>query len=459
MAQKELLLYILQYNLQVSGVIDQFESLIWNSCHESAGNFELVVLATPKNLEILQAHHYITRSDLDRGDGEVELMYIESIQDKHDEDKKTIIVSGYSAEGLFRKRTFPYWMKPSELIKMRTLDTILNNITSFGCDIVFYGSGERWLNEIDIYDMPDSYLQGDMEEYIRYAITRNTVTEPPDDNSDVGAFAFPSTYTLRLDLNSYPHPRLIFRLVTIYPLDYRMPAMLYTEDFDNLTDHLYSYSEADCYSSIHAEINPNFSVTVTEETDKIDENGEKIVNSYNVGPGDIVSSGSWPTFTLNIFNTANPLTISEKQIYVDPIIEISDKKEIEQIPKFVKPGENLGSAILEVQGQLTYDVVSDNVKYFVINTEKTMKAMEKACEELSLIATENVQGTLKSADDYRNLFDVGDIIIIRDNYRMRDIHKRVNSVEESFDNSGYNVTPTLGDPLKTLYDLIKENSK
>lgn len=459
MAQKELLLYVLQYNLQVSGIIDQFESLIWNSCYESAGNFELVVRATPKNLQILQSHRYITRSDLDRGDGEVEIMYIESIQDKHDGNKKTIIVSGYSAEGLFRKRTFPYWLKPSELIQIKTLGGILQNISTFGCDIAYYGSIERPLNSIDISDMPDNYTKGDMEAYIRYAITKDTVKESSDSTSDVGEFILPSTFTLRLDLNSYPRPRLIFRLVTIYPLENVKPAMLYTEDFDNLTDHLYSYSEADCYSSVFAQVNPNFNVSVTEETNEVDENGEQIINSYSVGPGDIVSAGSWPTFRLDIFDTANPLTMSEKQIYVDPAIEITNKKETEQIPKYVRPDENLGSAVIASAGQLEYDTVTTNVKYFVINNEKTLKAMKKACEDLSLIATENVQGTLKVADDYRNLFDVGDILIIRDNYRMRDIYKRVNYVEESFDNSGLKVTPTLGEPLKTLYDLIKENSK
>lgn len=459
MAQKELLLYTLRYNLEVTGIIDQFESLIWNSCYESAGNFELVVRATPKNLEILQTHQYIARSDLDRGDGEVEIMYIESIQDKHDDEKKTVIVSGYSAEGIFRKRTFPYWLKPSELIKMRTLADVLQKITSFGCDIVYEGSMERPLDSIDISDMPDNYLKGDMESYIRYAITKETVTKASDSDSDIGEFTLPSTYVLRLDLNSYPKPRLIFRLVTIRPVDTVKPAMLYTEDFDNLTDHLYSYSEADCYSCIHAEINPNFSVSVIEETHEYDEHGEEIVNSYSVGPGDIVSYGSWPTFDLNISNPLNPLTASEKLIFVDPIIEISDKKETEQVPKYVRPDENLGSAVIASAGQLEYDVVTSEVKYFVINEEKTLDAMKKACEEVALIATENVQGTLKAAEDYRDLFVVGDILIIRDNYRLRDIYKRVNYVEESFDNSGYKVTLTLGDPLKTLYDLIKENSK
>lgn len=56
---------------------------------------------------------------------------------------------------------------------------------------------------------------------------------------------------------------------------------------------------------------------------------------------------------------------------------------------------------------------------------------------------------------YRNRFDVGDIVTIRDDGRGISFEKRIEEVQESFDVSGCAVTATFGEPLRTIYDLIK----
>lgn len=94
-------LYIYDENIELIGVIDSFISLIWTDRYSRAGYFELYVPATDKNARLLKRIHYVCRPEI----AEKNVMYINGIQTKWSKDNgKCLIVTGYTADGLLRKR-------------------------------------------------------------------------------------------------------------------------------------------------------------------------------------------------------------------------------------------------------------------------------------------------------------------------------------------------------------------
>lgn len=55
---------------------------------------------------------------------------------------------------------------------------------------------------------------------------------------------------------------------------------------------------------------------------------------------------------------------------------------------------------------------------------------------------------------YRSKWDIGDVVTVRNDMRGTAYVKRIEEVQEVFDVNGYVVTPTFGEPLKTILDLI-----
>lgn len=94
-------LYIYDENVELIGVIDTCISLIWTDRYSRAGFFELYVTATEKNARLLKRFRYICRPEI----AENNIMYINGIQTKWSKDNgRCLIVTGYTADGLLRKR-------------------------------------------------------------------------------------------------------------------------------------------------------------------------------------------------------------------------------------------------------------------------------------------------------------------------------------------------------------------
>lgn len=92
-------LYILNKSLEIAGIIDVFTSLIWTKRYFSAGDFELHLPATKRNVNLLQSGNYIKRLDDDT------VMIIEKIQITTDaETGNFLTISGRSLESLLARR-------------------------------------------------------------------------------------------------------------------------------------------------------------------------------------------------------------------------------------------------------------------------------------------------------------------------------------------------------------------
>lgn len=55
--------YVLNEELEIIAVVDQYKSAIWTSRYSKAGDFEIYLPATPDNLSIFQKRYYVIRDD------------------------------------------------------------------------------------------------------------------------------------------------------------------------------------------------------------------------------------------------------------------------------------------------------------------------------------------------------------------------------------------------------------
>lgn len=92
-------LYIMNKSLETIGIIDAFNSSIWTRRYFSAGDFELYLPATTKNIILLQAGNYVYRLD------DETVMIIEKIRISTDyENGNYLTVSGRSLESILKRR-------------------------------------------------------------------------------------------------------------------------------------------------------------------------------------------------------------------------------------------------------------------------------------------------------------------------------------------------------------------
>lgn len=90
---------VLTPDLQIVGVLDTFESLIWVDRYNDSGDFEIYSKVSMEILSLLQKDYYLWRRTSER------LMIIEDITIKFDvDDGNTVIFSGRSIESILNRR-------------------------------------------------------------------------------------------------------------------------------------------------------------------------------------------------------------------------------------------------------------------------------------------------------------------------------------------------------------------
>lgn len=83
--------------------------------------------------------------------------------------------------------------------------------------------------------------------------------------------------------------------------------------------------------------------------------------------------------------------------------------------------------------------------------------LAKMQEEAAAAYTEYTESYSADAlgSGYRTEWDIGDIVTVRNDFRGTSYVKRIEEVQETFDTNGISISPTFGEPLKTILDLIK----
>lgn len=358
-------LYIYDESISLIGITDIYGSLMWIRRASSAGAFELHVPADPHNIAVLQPHRYVYRPDVD------EAMYISTIKEAKTDEGNTLTVSGYTLDGLYRKRKLP------DNIDKRSLFKTLEKCSSFGCKTVFLDPNGYDSRKIDNSSIDSTESA---EDYMRYVLKK------------LGC-------QMAGRLNIYDG-QLEFTLVKSRDLSDRL---IFSEDYDNLTNSTYEFSEEGCANTIYGRCND---------------------------PGDDVEKpNGLPRYTLG--DDKHGLASTEKVIYVDPVVELGLR------------------VVYDVDG------VPEFEEYNYVNYDKSLAALKEKCDAEAKKYTENFTADVMISDLYRSTFDVGDTVAIQNDLRNTRYYKPIEEVEETFDETGHYVTPTFGEPLKTIYDFIK----
>ncbi len=348
-------LYIYNASGERVGICDSFISLMWIRRYSTAGAFELYTVASDDYAALLMPQRYIYRPDVG------ESMYISGVQEEIDGDVKKLIVSGYSLDGLFRKRCMKSYTKKS-------LISTLTAVTSFGLDMEISTDNDVKLISVDIGN--------DVESNMRDTLTANE-------------------YGFRLELDP-ADGKLVGGIVVGEDLS---DTVIFSTYYDNLYASAYAYDEEGGCNRIYGRTNaPTDSSVDTSE--------------------------GLPTYEYG--DTAEGLDCMEGLVYVDPVLG----------QKYVSDGE--GNVTL-----VTY-VMYDN----------TLEDLIDACMAAYSEPPENISGDV-AMDKYRKAFDVGDIVAVADKARGLTLTKRITEVQETYDSTGVSITPTFGEPIKTIYDLIK----
>lgn len=361
-------LYVYDENLSLAGIIDEYGSLMWIKRANSAGAFELYAPADQHNISILQAHRFVYRYDVD------EAMYISTIKEAKTENGKYVTVSGYSLDGLYRKRKVP------DNIDKTSLINTLERCTGFGFDVVFFdpdGYDSQTIATNDEFDTAEGYM--------RYVLKK-----------------------LECQIVGRLNPRKNrVEFTLIKPKDIS-EQYVFSEDFDNMANSTYEFSEEGCYNSIY---------------------GRCVV------PSGVETPNGIPKYTVGLDKVG--LRSSEKVISFDPIVKTGYRYE-----EVVGEGDDGGGG-------------SVLVSYEYLDYDQTFTMMKEKCDSEMRDYTENFNADILAANQYRKVFDVGYTVAIQNGFRNIRYFKKIEEVEETFDEVGYTITPTFGDPLKTIYDFIK----
>lgn len=224
---------------------------------------------------------------------------------------------------------------------------------------------------------------------------------PQDTDKDYRLMNCEELVRYALDLNELSL-RCSFKGGLIVPYIYKgrdlSADMVFTESFDNLKNAVYEYCEEGCCNWVNGFVKP---------------------------PDVDVEYVSLPTYQF-IEPEKSGIEYTIKNIVIDPII---------------KEGERTNGS-------------GATIKYKYVDGKETLAALETAVKAAYVPISESFTAEL-DLSAYRSRFDVGDIVTIRDDVRGISYAKRIEEVQESFDANGCTVSATFGQPLKTIYDLIK----
>lgn len=126
--------------------------------------------------------------------------------------------------------------------------------------------------------------------------------------------------------------------------------------------------------------------------------------------------------------------------------------------------EGTGTGIFEKYIEVdavTYDVdmpVGDGetIKKTYLDANKTLSEMEAAAKAEPVPIQENFQGTVNFKLKYRAEYDLGDIVTVKNDKWGKVTSQRITEVTEVYDNTTNAITPTFGNPARTIMDILKK---
>lgn len=124
-------IYIMDPSLERVGVIDSYRSIIWTQRYYEPGDFELLVDATPENIDLCRRGRFLYR-DMDYADGTLKSVMIIQFMQLHTsiEEGNTILLQGKDIKSLLNQRIILSQAVFSETLEANIRKAITENIIS-----------------------------------------------------------------------------------------------------------------------------------------------------------------------------------------------------------------------------------------------------------------------------------------------------------------------------------------
>lgn len=109
---------------------------------------------------------------------------------------------------------------------------------------------------------------------------------------------------------------------------------------------------------------------------------------------------------------------------------------------------------------ITYDidvtVGETSIKKTYINVSASLAELTASAKAEIVEPQENFQGTVDFKLKYQTEYDLGDIVTVKNDKWQKSTNQRITEVTEIYDNTENAITPTFGNPARTIMDILKK---
>lgn len=220
-------IYVLDEKAEILDIVDVFQSVIWTVQYYSQGDFELIVPATKKNIDLMQKDRLLCRDKDITKDTFKNVMVIEDIKIESDwEEGDKLTVSGKSLKSIVGRRVV--WKQTN----------LTGNLEA----------GIRYvLNENVIDPEEESRKIANVELDEVAGITDTIDAQLLGDNIAEWIESICSTHEIGWDMY-VRSKKYIFRLYKGTDRTYNqteVPAVVFSDEYDNLLESIYTYERGD----------------------------------------------------------------------------------------------------------------------------------------------------------------------------------------------------------------------
>lgn len=220
-------IYVLDEKAEIIDIVDVFQSVIWTVQYYSQGDFELIVPATKKNIDLMQKDRLLCRDKDITKDTFKNVMVIEDIKIESDwEEGDKLTVSGKSLKSIVGRRVV--WKQTN----------LTGNLEA----------GIRYvLNENVIDPEEESRKIANVELDEVAGITDTIDAQLLGDNIAEWIESICSTHEIGWDMY-VRSKKYIFRLYKGTDRTYNqteVPAVVFSDEYDNLLESIYTYERGD----------------------------------------------------------------------------------------------------------------------------------------------------------------------------------------------------------------------
>lgn len=220
-------IYVLDEKAEILDIVDVFQSVIWTVQYYSQGDFELIVPATKKNIDLMQKDRLLCRDKDITKDTFKNVMVIEDIKIESDwEEGDKLTVSGKSLKSIVGRRVV--WKQTN----------LTGNLEA----------GIRYvLNENVIDPEEESRKIANVELDEAAGITDTIDAQLLGDNIAEWIESICSTHEIGWDMY-VRSKKYIFRLYKGTDRTYNqteVPAVVFSDEYDNLLESIYTYERGD----------------------------------------------------------------------------------------------------------------------------------------------------------------------------------------------------------------------